>query len=51
VTEVVIVRLVTRGHYKIVIRVASISSYLASKCGAGFVCIWLNCKHGSRGNS
>jgi hypothetical protein len=49
--EAVIVRLATRGHYKIVVRVASIFSYSASKCGTGFVCIWLNYKRGSRGNS
>jgi len=51
VTEVVIVRLATRGYYRIVVRAASISSYSVSKCGAGFVYMWLNYKCDSRGNS
>jgi len=50
VTEVVIVRSVTRGLYKIVMKVASVSGYLSSKCSAGFVCIWLYYKYGNRGN-
>jgi hypothetical protein len=51
VTEVVIVRLATRGHYRIVVRAASISSYSVSKYGTSFIYIWLNCKCDSRGNS
>ena len=34
-TEAVIVRSVTRNHYRTVVRAASVSSYLASKCSTG----------------
>jgi hypothetical protein len=37
VTEVVIVRLVTRGLYRTVVKTASVSGYLASKYSIGFV--------------
>ena len=50
-TEVVIVRSVTRGLCRTVAKVVFVSGYSASKCGAGFVCMWLDYKHGSRGNS
>jgi hypothetical protein len=50
VTEAVIVRSVTRGLCRTVLKAASVSGYLVSKCGAGFVCMWLDCKRGSRGN-
>ena len=43
VVGVVTVRVVTA-------KAASVSGYSASKCGAGFVHMWLDCKHGSRGN-
>ena len=43
-------RLVTRGLCKTVAKVASVSGYSASKCGAGFVYMWLDCKCGSKGN-
>ena len=43
-------RPVTRGLYRTVVKAASVSGYLASKCSAGFVCVWLNYKHGNRGN-
>ena len=49
-TEAVIVRSVTKGLCKIVIKAASISGYSTSKYSTGFVCMWLNCKCGSRGN-
>ena len=49
-TEVVIVRSVTRGLYRTVAKVASVSGYSASKCGAGFVHMWLDYKRDSRGN-
>jgi hypothetical protein len=44
------VRLVTRGLCRTVMKVASVFEYLVSKCGAGFVHMWLNCKRGSRSN-
>ena len=43
-------RSVTRGLCRTVAKTASVSSYLASKCGAGFVCMWLDCKCDSKGN-
>ena len=43
-------RSVIRGLCRIVMKMASMSGYSASKCGAGFVRMWLNCKRGSRGN-
>jgi hypothetical protein len=36
---------------RLVIQTASVSGYSASKCGAGLVRMWLDCKCGSRGNS
>jgi hypothetical protein len=51
VTEAVIVRSVTRGLCRTVAKMASMSGYSASKCGTGFVYMWLDCKRGSRGNS
>ena len=50
-TEAVIVRSVTRSLCRTVTKAASVSGYSASKCGAGFVHMWLDCKRGSRGNS
>jgi hypothetical protein len=50
VTEVVIVRSVTRGLCRTVVKAASMSGHSVSKCSTGFVHVWLNCKHGSRGN-
>ena len=50
-TEAVIVRSVTRGLCRTVTKIASVSGYSASKCGTGFVHMWLDCKRGSRGNS
>jgi hypothetical protein len=50
-TEVVIVRLVTRGLCRTVVKVASVSDYSVSKCSTGFVRMWLDCKCGSRSNS
>jgi hypothetical protein len=41
---------VTRGLYRTVTKVASVSGYSASKCGAGFVHMWLDYKRDSRGN-
>jgi hypothetical protein len=49
-TEVIIVRSVTRGFCRTVIKATSVSGYSASKYGAGFIWVWLNCKCGSRGN-
>ena len=43
-------RSVTRDLCRTVVKTASVSSYSASKCGAGFVRMWLDCKCGSRGN-
>ena len=43
-------RSVTRGLCRTVMKVASVSGYSVSKCSAGFVRMWLNCKCGSRGN-
>ena len=43
-------RSVTKDHCRIVARRASVSGYSASKCGAGLVRMWLDCKRGSRGN-
>ena len=48
-TEAVIVRSVTRGLCRTVVKAASVSGYLVSKYSTGFVRIWLNCKSGSRG--
>ena len=48
--EAVIVRSVTRGLCRTVAKAASVSGYSASKCGASFVCMWLDLKCGSRGN-
>ena len=45
-----IVRSVTRGLCRTVAKAASVSGYSASKCGASFVHMWLDCKRGSRGN-
>ena len=39
VVGVIIVRLVTRGLYRTVAKVASVSGYSVSKCGASFVCM------------
>jgi hypothetical protein len=50
VTEVVIVRSVTRGLCRTVVKAASVSGHLASKYSAGFVYVWLNYKRGSKGN-
>ena len=49
-TEAVIVRSVTRDLCRTVAKTASVSGYSASKCGARFVCMWLDYKRGSRGN-
>jgi hypothetical protein len=42
------VRSVTKGLCRIVAKAASVSGYSVSKCGAGFVRMWLDCKHSSR---
>jgi hypothetical protein len=44
------VRSVSRGLCRTVAKAASVSGYSASKCGAGFVHMWLDCKRGSKGN-
>jgi hypothetical protein len=44
------VRLVTRDLCRTVAKTASVSGYSASKCDAGLVRMWLDCKRGSRGN-
>ena len=44
------VRSVTRGLCRTVAEAASVSGYSASKCGTGFIRMWLDCKRGSRGN-
>ena len=49
-TEAVIVRSVTRGLCRTVTKAASVSGYSVSKCGAGFVYMWLDCKCVSKGN-
>ena len=49
-TEAVIVRSVTRGLCRTIAKAASVSGYSVSKCDAGFICMWLDYKRGSRGN-
>ena len=44
------VRSVTRGLCRTVTKAASVSGYSVSKCGAGFVHMWLDYKCGSSGN-